>query len=123
MLHLKLPTTPPTHQRTVHYRYLDNSVIVNVLLKPANTSRHIQYYTEHIPQIKSEPSNSFRCFLDPQEAMLHATEKNASCVNIELGDAKIIADALHVPLMVTISSYCNLDDQSEIHEVYFWRKT
>ena len=118
-----VPLEIKSKTHTLNYRYLKDTDKIHLLVKPAATSRHIQYYTRYKHALPPHGRYALYGFTNKREVDIARVEHNANVLQIDVGDAKLIANNLNIPLVVELLSYCNLDDKSEVDEVFFYRSS
>jgi len=121
MVPIEIKASSPQKIQTLNYRYLKDTQTIHLLMKPAATSRHIQYYTRYKPTLPPHGRYALYGFINKREVDIARVEHSANILTLDIGDAKLIANNLNIPLVVEVSSYCNLDDKSQVDEVFFYR--
>jgi len=116
-------TCPHAPKLRTHYRYLKDTTSIYLLVKPALTSRHTQYYTRYKGSLNPIGRHALYGFMNKREVELARVDHAANIFSTDLGDAKLIAHNLNMPLVIELSSYCELDDRSLVEEIFFWRST
>jgi hypothetical protein len=108
-----------THRSpAIAYRYINKQSTIHLAARPGPSSRDFTFYTRYIPQISKE-SNVLYGWVN---TIPHASEIDESCnvIKCDIDTARIVADVIHIPLVVHIREYCNLEDQEHIIEVYLY---
>ncbi len=103
----------------LHFRYLENDRVVYMVYRPYVSSRSSEYYTEK-HDLLTTTGNVVKCYVNEDIAKKVVLEKQASLLTTDLKNVKIIADDLKLPLFVSINTFCDIEDNSEIEEGFFW---
>jgi hypothetical protein len=101
--------------RVFYFKYIDGSHKVKLYIRPHRSSRYIQYYTEHFT---SFPTNVLRCYLETPPKFW---EGGVEAIEVTLDTAKEISKSLKLPLVVVMKEYCNIEDDTEVTDLYYWQ--
>lgn len=112
-----------TKNTTTHQRF--QLLGENPQPETVKVKHDMSFYSKQLECDKFEGNVLYACTC-PHQAMDIAMETFGDVGEIVLDDMQYIADMLHMPLIISMNSYCVLDDdvesdRQEVHEVYYYR--
>jgi hypothetical protein len=119
-----MPLTPKLTQ----YKYIgDTSKVYFIGKSNPSSFRHHVFYTEpHYIKERKEIRNAIIGYTDEQMANIKMSdiegEPHVHVFTMPLNDMKCMSSIMMMPLIVEAESYCDLDDGTEMTNVYFYYK-
>ena len=116
-----IKTTPASRQHHAFaFRYINKSTTIYLAVRPRPSSRDFQFYTRYIPEISRE-TNLLYGWTDAHPSAYEIDER-CNVIECNVTTARIIADTIQIPLVVSMREYCNIDDGAHVEEVYYYRR-
>ncbi len=104
-----------------HFRYIKETTTIYLLVKPAASSRNVQYYSRFHAALSPQGRHALFGFTNLHDVKQTRADHAANIITVNVSDAKVIANNLNMPLVIELVSYCDLDDKSTVEEIYFWK--